>query len=60
MDEFRRATREVTDEIMQLTEEEPPKPDADKFLPSSDEPQDTINYLPPERRRCSEESQDDD
>lgn len=60
MDEFRRATREVTDEIMQVTEEDPPRPDVDGLLPPPDEPRDTVKYLPPERRRCSEEPQDDD
>ena len=48
--------RDVTDEIMQVTQDDPPvNPESDHLLPSPDEPRGTVEYLPPERRRCAED-----
>ena len=60
MEEFRRAARDVTDEIMQVTVDEDPtkKPDAEHLLPAPDEPSDTVEYLPPERQHGADDDEE--
>lgn len=63
MEEFRRAARDVTDEIMQVTvEDDSTKKDSkpDYLLPSPDEPSETVEYLPPEHRDDAEEVEQDE
>jgi len=60
MEEFRRAARDVTDEIMHVTVDDDsskhPKPDY--LLPSPDEPDETVAYVPPDHRDEAEEDEE--